>query len=235
MQSKVRVVFFGVGSVASAALELCRMRPWIEVAGAVRRPAAEGAAARPPAPVWRGVKVWENPDDMLEQTVPEAAFIATRSALGEVLPDIERCVRRGVHVVGTSEELAWPDLEKPGAARSAAGRVFTRRAEVVITADKPGRIVRSISFSPDMRMRSRTSQPAASGSTCRESSNLSHSRPPIQAEAIWEAPAVSGGRMVYSASSWTCSAGIGSTCSSYRSISSPNLFLHCITGCECRL
>ena len=116
MLSKVRVVFFGVGSVASAALELCRMRPWIEVAGAVRRSAAEGAAARPPAPVWRGVEIWEDADEMLDQAAPEAAFIATRSPLGEVLPDIERCVRRGVHVVGTSEELAWPDLERPGEA-----------------------------------------------------------------------------------------------------------------------
>ena len=114
--AKVRVVLFGVGSVASAALDLCRRRPWIEVAGAVRRPAAEGGAVRPSAPAWQGVEVWEDPDEMLEQAAPEAALIATRSPLGEVLPDIERCARRGVRVVCTSEELAWPDVERPGEA-----------------------------------------------------------------------------------------------------------------------
>ena len=31
--------FFGVGSVATAALELCRQRPWMDVVGAVRGPA----------------------------------------------------------------------------------------------------------------------------------------------------------------------------------------------------
>ena len=47
--------FFGVGSVATAALELCRQRPWMDVVGAVRGPAS-AAGARPPIPAaWTGV------------------------------------------------------------------------------------------------------------------------------------------------------------------------------------
>ena len=42
------------------------------------------------------------------------ALIATRSPLGQVLPDIERCAQRGIDVVCTSEELAWPDVERSG-------------------------------------------------------------------------------------------------------------------------
>lgn len=106
---RVRIAFFGVGSVASAALELTGRRPWMEVTGAVRRP---GGGADPPA--WRGVRIWEDPDAMLEQARPDAALIATRSPLDAVLPDVERCARRGVHVVCSSEELAWPDVERPG-------------------------------------------------------------------------------------------------------------------------
>ncbi len=114
--SKVRIAFFGVGRVGTAALELSRSRPWIEVAGAVRRPRTGVGAGLPLPAAWEGVRLWERPDAMLERGRPEVALIATRSPLEEVLPDVEMCVRRGVHVISTSEELAWAEVEKPEAA-----------------------------------------------------------------------------------------------------------------------
>lgn len=113
---RVRIAFFGVGSVATAALILCRQRPWIEVVAAARSPSS--ASGRPPGDSWPGVRIWTDPEDMLEEARPDVALIATRSELDSVLPLIGLCARKGVHVISTSEELAWPDVEQLGAGAS---------------------------------------------------------------------------------------------------------------------
>ena len=50
---------------------------------------------------------------MLDEARPGVVLVATRSPLDAVLPLIERCAERGVHVIFSSEELAWPDVERP--------------------------------------------------------------------------------------------------------------------------
>ncbi len=127
---RVRIAFFGVGSVATAALDLCRQRPWMDVVAAARSPSP--AAVRPGLGAWAGVRVWSDPEEMLEATRPQVALVATRSELDSVLPVIGLCARRGVHVVCTSEELAWPDVERPGTA--ARLQSMATEAGVVITA-----------------------------------------------------------------------------------------------------
>ncbi|MXY75517.1 MAG: hypothetical protein F4Y40_00275 [Acidimicrobiia bacterium] len=113
---RVRIAFFGVGSVATAALNLCRQRSWMAVTAAVRSPSS--VAALPTAGAWAGVGIWTDPEAMLDEARPEIALIATRSELDSVLPLIRLCARKGVHVVSTSEELSWPDVELPGAGTS---------------------------------------------------------------------------------------------------------------------
>lgn len=127
---RVRVAFFGAGSVATAALEVCRQRAWMDVVAAVRSPSS--AAGRPTAGAWAGVRVWTDPEAMLDEARPDVALVATSSELDSVLPLIRLCARKGVHVISTSEELAWPDVEQPG-----VGAALQRAAEeagVVIAA-----------------------------------------------------------------------------------------------------
>ena len=95
-------------------MTLCQQRPWLQVAGGIRGPdrRKHGSDDRPPA--WGSVKLWTDPDALLVDNQPDVALIATRSPLDHVLPDIERCAQRGINVVCTSEELAWPDVERPG-------------------------------------------------------------------------------------------------------------------------
>lgn len=130
VSQRVKVAFFGVGSVMTAALNLSRQRPWMDVVAAVRSPTS--AAGRPAAVDWAEVRVWTDPESMLEEARPDVALIATRSELDSVLPLIRLCARRGVDVVCTSEELAWPDIEWPGC--SAVLQHVAKEAGVVIAA-----------------------------------------------------------------------------------------------------
>ena len=133
---RVKVVFFGVGSVATAALDLCWQRPWVDVVGAVRSPSA--AAGRPAAGAWAGVRMWADPEVMLEQARPHVALVATRSELAHVLPVIRLCARSGVRVVCTSEELAWPDVEQPGSAASLQRAAEEAGVAIAATGINPG-------------------------------------------------------------------------------------------------
>lgn len=129
---QVSIAFFGVGSVATAALRLCRQRPWMDVVAAVRRPASATGGRLPLRDAWRGVRVWVDPEAMLEEARPDVALVAARSELDSVLPLVELCARKGVHVACTSEELAWPDVEQPGTGASL--RRTAEEAGVVIAA-----------------------------------------------------------------------------------------------------
>ena len=132
---RVRVAFFGVGTVATAALKLCRQRPWMDVVAAIRRPGP--AADGPGSGAWAGVGVWSDPEEMIETARPDVGLVATRSELDSVLPLVGRCARKGVHVICTSEELAWPDVEQPGTG-----------ASLQITAEDAGVVIAAIGINP---------------------------------------------------------------------------------------
>lgn len=133
-----KIVIFGVGTVATSALALSAQRRWLQVVGAIRGPEkrVDATAAAPGG--WEEVTLWSDPDAMLDEAKPEVALIATRSPLGDVVPDIERCARRGIHVICTSEELAWPDVERPGEHARLAALAEEAGVTVVATGINPG-------------------------------------------------------------------------------------------------
>ena len=133
---RVRIAFFGVGSVATAALEVCRQRPWMDVVAAVRQPASE--VTRPAAGAWTGIRMWADPEEMIETARPDLALVATRSELDLVLPLIGLCARKGVHVICTSEELAWPDVEQPGVGASLQRAAEEAGVVIAATGINPG-------------------------------------------------------------------------------------------------
>ena len=133
---RVRIAIFGVGTVATAALEVCRQRPWMDVVAAVRQQSS--ALERPAAGAWAGIRVWADPEEMIETARPEIALVATRSELNVVLPLIGLCARRGVHVVCTSEELAWPDVEQPGTGASLQRAATDAGVVIAATGINPG-------------------------------------------------------------------------------------------------
>ena len=135
---RVRIAFFGVGTVATAALNLCRQRPWMDVVAAVRRPSPADGGQLPLGDAWTGVRVRTDPEAMLEEARPDVALVATRSELDSVLPVVELCARKGVHVACTSEELAWPDVEQPGAGASLHRTAEEAGVVIAATGINPG-------------------------------------------------------------------------------------------------
>ena len=135
--SSVSVVLFGLGTVGRATLRLCLTRPWLRPVGAVIGSTSlkeRIASGEIPA----DLQLSHDPDHLLDQLRPEVALIATRSPIAEVKDDILRCVRRGVNVVTSSEELAYPAATDPAAAEEIAAACRRFGVAVVATGVNPG-------------------------------------------------------------------------------------------------
>jgi 4-hydroxy-tetrahydrodipicolinate reductase len=113
-EDQIKVAIFGVGTVATSAVALYRQRLWLRIVGGIGSSETRDLGSGRDSPGWNDVTIWTNPEVMLDKAQPDVALIATHSSLAAVTPDIERCVQRGIHVICTSRELAWPDVEQPG-------------------------------------------------------------------------------------------------------------------------
>ena len=134
----VRVILFGMGSVGRAALRLARMRQWLHPVGAVI-----GSSASTRQPIESGehpadLRFSTDADLLLDQLRPEVALIATRSPIADVKDDIIRCVKRGVSVVTSSEELAYPDVTDPLTSGEIHDACQAGGAAMVATGINPG-------------------------------------------------------------------------------------------------
>ncbi len=137
-ESPVEVVHFGLGTVGRAALRLCQTRGWLRSVGAVVRggSAAEDRVGAGEIPA--DLQVSTDPDRLLDQLRPEVALVATRSPISEVKDDILRCVHRGIDVVASSEELAYPGVTDAAAGEEIAAACRRSGASVVATGINPG-------------------------------------------------------------------------------------------------
>ncbi len=64
-----------------------------------------------------GLRVTPDLESALERAQPRLALHATSSRLRDALPQLEPCVERGIHVVSSCEELAYPWRTQPELAR----------------------------------------------------------------------------------------------------------------------
>ena len=134
----VKVVLFGLGTVGRATLRLALSREWLRPVGAViggNTPLEDQIAS---GEIPADLPLSTDPDQLLDELRPEVALVATRSPIAEVKDDILRCVRRGVSVVTSSEEMAFPDVTDPATARRIAAACLRYGAVVVATGINPG-------------------------------------------------------------------------------------------------
>lgn len=137
-QRPVEVIHFGLGTVGQATVRLCRTRNWLRSVGAVVPSSSSGTDRIATGEIPADLVVSSDPDQLLDQLQPEVALIATRSGVADVKADIMRCVERGVGVVTSSEELAYPDVTDAKVAGEIGEACLAGGASVVATGINPG-------------------------------------------------------------------------------------------------
>jgi 4-hydroxy-tetrahydrodipicolinate reductase len=141
---KAKVVQYGCGPVGCMAVKYALQRPDIEIKGAididkskVGRDLGDVAAFGKRL----GIMVSNDIETVLRETKPDIAVLTTSSYLTTVFPQIEQCIKAGVNVVSTAEELAYPYRTQPELAEKIDKLAKEYKVTVLGTGVNPGFIM----------------------------------------------------------------------------------------------
>lgn len=116
MMTNARAVQYGCGPIGCSVVKFASQRPDIEIVGAididkslVGRDLGEVAGLNKKL----GISISDEADAVLSQTKPDVVFLTTVSSLKVMYPQLEKCMKAGVNVVSTCEELCYPYGKEP--------------------------------------------------------------------------------------------------------------------------
>ena len=144
MVMKVRAVQYGCGPIGCSVARFAAQRSDIEIVGAVdidqsiaRRDLAEVAGLGKKL----GVSISGKADAVLSQTKPDVVFLTTVSSLKVAYPQLEKCIKAGVNVVSSCEELSYPYREEPQLSAELDKLAKANNVTVLATGINPGFIM----------------------------------------------------------------------------------------------
>jgi hypothetical protein len=141
MPGELRVVLAGLGPIGQAVARLALETPGVKVVGATDISA--GVAGRDLGAVLElprrlRLKVEGDPERYLRRARADVAVVCTSSLLKQVKPQLLSLVARGINVVTTCEELAFPTPAHAAAFREIDRAAQRKRVSVLSTGVNPG-------------------------------------------------------------------------------------------------
>jgi len=141
MVMKVRAVQYGCGPIGCSVVKFASQRSDIEIVGAVD--IDESVVGRDLAEVAGlgkklGVSISDEADAVLSQTKPDVVFLTTVSSLKIAYPQLEKCIKAGVNVVSSCEELSYPYREEPQLSAELDKLAKANNVTVLATGVNPG-------------------------------------------------------------------------------------------------
>jgi 4-hydroxy-tetrahydrodipicolinate reductase len=141
MTNKVKVILFGIGAIGSRIARFALQKKGLEIVGAVDIAKEKvGKDLGEVLGIGRqvGVTVTDDPDDLFSRVKADIVIHATMSHLKAVYPQIAKCVKAGMNVVSTCEELAYPYYKHPELANEIDELAKKHRVTVLGTGINPG-------------------------------------------------------------------------------------------------
>jgi len=116
MEKEIRVVLFGVGPLGVAIAKGILEKKGVEIVGAVDT--SKDLVGKDLAEVLKlgknlGVTVTDGAQGLLSKAKPNIAIIATRSSVKGIYSELAMCIKAGVNVVSTCEEMSYPYYREP--------------------------------------------------------------------------------------------------------------------------
>jgi len=141
IKEPIRVVQYGLGPIGAGIARLVSERPGMMLVGAVDiDPDKVGKYVAQVIGLGEtsGVRVSAHLEAALATAPADVAFHATGSSLKMVMPQLEACIRAGLNVVSTCEELAYPAAQYPDLARELDSLASQHGVTVLGTGINPG-------------------------------------------------------------------------------------------------
>ena len=116
MINKVKVIMFGIGTMGSRIAKFVLGKGGLEIVGAID--VAKDKVGRDLGEVLEvgkrlGVPVTDDPNALFSKVKADIVIHATTSYLKAVYPQIAECIKAGMNVVSTCEELSFPYYKHP--------------------------------------------------------------------------------------------------------------------------
>jgi hypothetical protein len=116
MQNEIKVVLFGVGPLGVAIAKGMLEKKGMKIVGVIDT--AKDLVAKDLGEVLKlgktlGVTVTDNGQSLLSKAKPDLAIIATKSSVKGIYPELTMCIKAGVNVVSTCEEMSYPYHKEP--------------------------------------------------------------------------------------------------------------------------
>jgi len=110
------VILFGIGAIGSRIAKFALEKKGLEVVGAID--VAKDKVGKDLGEVLEvgkalGVTITDDPDALFSRVKADIVIHATTSYLKDVYPQIAKCVKAGINVVSTCEELSYPYYKHP--------------------------------------------------------------------------------------------------------------------------
>ena len=134
---EIKVVLYGLGSIGQCIAKTILEKKGVVIVGAIDiDPAKVGKDLGEILGLDRklGVTVMDNPDELLAKIKADVAIVATTSYARTVYDQVVRCIKAGMHVITTSEEMAYPWVNEPQLASEIDGLAREHGVTVLGTA-----------------------------------------------------------------------------------------------------
>jgi 4-hydroxy-tetrahydrodipicolinate reductase len=141
MEKKIRVVQYGLGPIGCKVVQYLTERAHFDIVGAIdvdpRKVGTDvGHLAELKAPL--GLQVTANSRDLLERVDADVVVLTTTSDLEKIRPQIMEIISCGKNIVSTCEELMYPWVTNPEAAREIDNAARENEVSVLSTGVNPG-------------------------------------------------------------------------------------------------
>jgi len=137
----IRVLQWGLGAMGSGIARLVLDKTGLELVGAIdNRPDYTGEDLGSVLKLDRqlGIKVTNQPDEVLNKEKVDIVVIATTSWLVEQAPDLRRIIKAGINCVSIAEEMADPYAQSPELAAELDQLCKQNNATLLGTGVNPG-------------------------------------------------------------------------------------------------
>ena len=116
MENEINVLLYGLGAMGRRIAKAVLEKKGLRVVGAVdisKEIVGKDLGEILESNKRVGVTVTDDVDALLSKIKANIAIIATTSYLKDVYPQIEKCVKAGINVISTCEELSYPYYKYP--------------------------------------------------------------------------------------------------------------------------
>lgn len=141
MENDISIVLFGLGPMGKLIAKGILEKKGVKIVGAVdisKEIVGKDLAEVLDLPGKFGVEVTDDPETLLSKMKPDISVLATSSYLEKIYPQIETCVKAGVNVISTCEELTFPYYRHPQKSRELDWAAKENGVTVLGTGINPG-------------------------------------------------------------------------------------------------